>query len=218
MLVQTGLEGEPAQGLTVEDLTIVEHEIRRMENYIQTFLDFARPPHAERRRADLLDVLRRSLTLVDGRARRQHVELQTDFPSVPVFLMIDPEQIHQVAVNLLLNALDALPRGGSIRMTVRLSEARLIVKERETPGWKVPEANEERVSIEVRDTGLGIPPHVQNRLFEPFVSSKETGVGLGLSISKRLIEAHGGSIAGGNLAEGGASFHFTLPLQTPRAA
>jgi signal transduction histidine kinase len=63
----------------------------------------------------------------------------------------------------------------------------------------------------VRDTGSGIPQRIQDRLFEPFVSSKETGLGLGLSICKRLVEAHGGTIRGENAADGGAVFAFTLP-------
>ena len=73
MLVQTGREGNPPPGLPGEDLAIIEHEIRRMEACIQTFLDFARPPTAERRHTDLLAVLRRSLALIEGRARRQKV-------------------------------------------------------------------------------------------------------------------------------------------------
>ena len=67
------------------------------------------------------------------------------------------------------------------------------------------------VEVHVRDTGPGIAPRVRERLFEPFVSSKETGLGLGLSICKRLIEAHSGTIRGENAPEGGALFAFTLP-------
>ena len=119
MLVQTGLEGPRPAGLPPDDLTVIEHEIRRMEACIQTFLDFARPPSSERRRTDLLAVVRRALALVEGRARKQQVTIDTEMPSMPVELPIDAEQIHQVVLNLLLNALDALPHGGAIRVTVR---------------------------------------------------------------------------------------------------
>ncbi len=112
MLVQTGLEGPTPAGLPPDDLAIIEHEVRRMEACIQTFLDFARPPHAERRRADLLGVVRRAVSLVEGRFRRQKVKCILDLPPGPVELEIDPNQIQQVLVNLLLNALDALPQGG----------------------------------------------------------------------------------------------------------
>jgi two-component system sensor histidine kinase HydH len=193
MLVQTGLEGAPPSGLPAEDLEIIEKEIRRMEACIQTFLDFARPPSAERRNADLLAVVRRAVSLLEGRARRQNVVLKTDLPPNPVELLIDSEQVHQVLVNLMLNALDAMPRGGELRLEVRPNN--------DPPG----------VRVRVRDTGTGIPAPVLARLFEPFVSGKETGLGLGLSICRRLVEEHGGAITGENDLNGGAIFTFTLP-------
>jgi signal transduction histidine kinase len=195
MLVQTGLEGPRPAGLPPEDLSIIEHEVRRMEACIQTFLDFARPPSAERRRTDLVVVVRRALALVEGRARRQHVTWSTDLPHGPVELLIDGEQIHQVLVNLLLNALDAMPHGGTIHVQVR-----------------GPTADSPQVAISVRDSGPGIASAIRPRLFEPFVSNKETGLGLGLSLSRRLVEAHGGTIHGDNPPQGGAAFTFTLPL------
>jgi two-component system sensor histidine kinase HydH len=194
MLVQAGLEGPEPAGLPREDLGIIEHEVRRMEACIQTFLDFARPPASERRRTDLLPVVRRALTLVEGRARRQGVALAADLPPGPVELCIDPEQIQQVLLNLLLNALDALPHGGEVRLEVR-----------------GPTPASQAVTVRVRDTGPGIAARIRARLFEPFLSGKETGLGLGLSICRRLIEAHGGTIRGDNAPEKGAVFEFTLP-------
>jgi signal transduction histidine kinase len=95
-----------------------------------------------------------------------------------------------VVLNLLLNSLDALPRGGTVRLEL------LVGKE---------------IEVRISDSGAGIPPRIWDRLFEPFVSGKETGMGLGLSICKRLIEAHGGAIRGENDPAGGAVFSFTLP-------
>jgi signal transduction histidine kinase len=179
--------------LPPEDLAVLESEIRRMEKYIQTFLDFARPPRSERRVSDLLGVVRRAASLVEGRARRQRVDIDLALPFDAVRLHIDPEEIQQVLVNLLLNALDALPRGGRIRVEVVHKGG--------------------GVEVRVSDTGPGIAPQVRERLFEPFVTSKENGVGLGLSICKRLVEAHGGSIRGDNLPGGGAVLALTLPAE-----
>jgi two-component system sensor histidine kinase HydH len=120
-------------------------------------------------------------------------------PELPVEVFIDPEQIHQVVVNLLLNSLDALPRGGAIWVEGGSPGNGLLV-------------DDGQVQVRVRDSGSGIAPRILKRLFEPFVSTKETGVGLGLSISKRLIEDHGGTIRGANVVEGGAEFVFTLPM------
>jgi signal transduction histidine kinase len=112
-----------------------------------------------------------------------------------VELLIDGEQVHQVLVNLLLNSLDALPLGGTIRI--------------ELFG---PTPEKPAVTVRVHDTGPGIPASIKPRLFEPFVSGKETGLGLGLSICRRLVEAHGGTIRGDNDPHGGAVFTFTLPV------
>jgi signal transduction histidine kinase len=193
MLVQTGLEGRPPQGLPPEDLSVLEDEIRRMEKYLQSFLDFARPPRSERRDSDLVAVVRRAVSLVDGRARRQKVDIDVAVPAEAVRLRIDPEEIQQVLVNLLLNALDVLPRGGRIRVEVV--------------------ARGGGVEVRVSDNGPGIASEIRNSLFEPFVTSKENGVGLGLSICKRLVEAHGGSIRGDNPPDGGAVLSFTLPVE-----
>jgi two-component system sensor histidine kinase HydH len=197
MLVQVGREGERPPGLPPEELAVVEQQVRRMEQTIQTFLDFARPPRTEQRPADINEVIRRALTLVEGRARRQRVVLIADLVAEAIPLRIDPEQVQQVVVNLLLNALDALPRGGNVRVEV------------ETAG--------DMVAVRVRDSGAGIAPRIRPRLFEPFVSSKENGLGLGLSISKRLVEAHGGRISGSNHEQGGAVFTFTLPREKAHA-
>jgi signal transduction histidine kinase len=209
MLVQTGLEGDGSAGLPPEDLAVIEREIRRMEQCIQVFIDFARPPQSERRRTDLTAILRRAVALVEGRARRQKVTLSTDLPLEAVYLEVDPEQVHQVAVNLLLNALDALPRGGTVLVAMSAVPAG-------------PDGNGDRaaaakwVQVRVEDSGPGIAPRIKARLFEPFVSSKETGLGLGLSISRRLVEAHAGSIRGENSPDGGAVFTFILPVSAIR--
>ncbi len=192
MLVQTGLEGAPPPGLPPEDLAVVEQEVRRMEDYIRTFLDFGRPPRSERRHTDLGAVVRRALTLTEGRARRQQVTLSEALSAEPVMLDIDPEQVQQVLVNLLLNAIDALPPGGAVTVSA----------ERADGG---------PVTVSVRDNGPGIAAGVRERLFQPFVTGKADGVGLGLSICKRLVEAHGGSISAADAPGGGTVVRFTLP-------
>jgi two-component system sensor histidine kinase HydH len=194
MLVQTGMEGDQPPGLPPDDLAIIEREVRRMETCIQTFLDFARPPASERRVTDLESVIRRALTLLDGRIRRQKVSLQVDMPPKPVEMLIDAEQIHQVVLNLLINALDVLPHAGLVKIEV-----------------SGPTQEQRSAIVRIQDNGPGLAPSIKDRLFEPFASTKETGLGLGLSICRRLIEAHNGTIHAANTPEGGAVFTFTLP-------
>jgi signal transduction histidine kinase len=90
-----------------------------------------------------------------------------------------------------------LPHGGAIQISLKANS-------------EIESANR-AIEVRVHDSGKGIAPAIRARLFEPFVSSKETGLGLGLSICKRLVEAHGGTIGGDNAREGGAVFSFSLP-------
>ncbi len=187
MLVQSGLDDD--EGLAGDDLRVVEGEVRRMEASLRTFLDFARPPKPERRPFELGEILRAVAGLVRGRAERQGVEIRVDAPPTPV--TADREQLRQVFVNLALNAVDAMPTGGQLTITARSG----------TPG----------VTVEVADTGTGIAPELAGKLFQPFVSTKETGLGLGLVISKRIIEEHHGTLTAANRADGGAVLTVRLP-------
>jgi two-component system sensor kinase FixL len=110
-------------------------------------------------------------------------------------VIVDKIQVQQVALNLIRNALDAMEGGERRDLTISVA------------------AGEERmVVISVTDSGPGIAPEVQDRLFQPFVSTKSNGMGVGLSICRTIIEAHGGRIWGQDNPQGGATFAFTLPL------
>jgi len=118
MLVQANREEAEAHGPPAEDLQMIEQEIRRMERCLQTFLDFARPPKPERRPVSLAMLVDRTFALVEGRARKQHVTLHCTHPTTPVIVEADADQMQQVLVNLALNALDAMPRGGSLDVSL----------------------------------------------------------------------------------------------------
>src|SRR5207244_13545677 len=119
-------------------------------------------------------------------------EVHSDHPPGPVAAEADADQLRQVLVNLVLNALDAMPRGGRLDIHLRAAE-------------------DGSVELSVLDTGPGIAAAILPRLFEPFVSDKETGLGLGLSVSKRIVDDHGGTLRGMNRPEGGAAFVVRLP-------
>ncbi|MES2793917.1 MAG: ATP-binding protein [Planctomycetota bacterium] len=178
-----------------EDLRIIEHEIRRMERSLQNFLDFARPPVPKRRRLSLMPVIERVISLIQGRARKQQVSFEIPQLSAALWVEADQDLIQQLLLNLVLNALDAMPQGGIIQIDVQPDSAG-------------------QVLVRVRDTGPGIAPHILPAIFERFVSSKETGVGLGLPVSRRIAQEHGGDLIVENLPQGGASFTFRLPAAT----
>src|SRR5439155_18469400 len=112
MLIQTGREETAARRLLAEDLSVIELEIRRMERSLQTFLDFARPPKLQRAQLDLGPLVEHVLSLIRGRAVKQNVEVRFDRPPTSVVAEADADQLKQVLVNLVLNALDAMPQGG----------------------------------------------------------------------------------------------------------
>lgn len=192
-LIQVNQREFEDRGVPSHDFQVIEHEIRRMERSLEAFLDFARPPRPERHRLDLAFLVERVAALVQGRAKKQQVSIDFTAPDAPAQAEVDADQVQQLLLNLLLNALDAMPSGGSIRISLR-------------------HAGAATVEIEVADTGPGIAPHILPVIFDTFVTDKESGVGLGLPVSRRIAEDHRGSLTAANLAVGGASFVLTLPV------
>jgi signal transduction histidine kinase len=195
MLVEAALRPRQSKPLTAQDLDVIYGEIVRLEKTVQGLLDFARPPALRRTICDFRDLLARAVELVVGRARHQSVTIDVRTPCEPVLAQVDHGQFITVLVNLLLNALDSMPGGGTleIRLQARSGGGLLLT---------------------VADTGTGIAPELVGRLFTPFASSKPTGTGLGLSISKRIVEDHEGTIAGANRPGGGAVFSVCLKEPT----
>ncbi len=171
---------------------IAAREAQRLEGLVQEFLDYARPRPPRLRPGELPQVLRRVAGLLGPEAERAGVALAVDADASPAGPPLDPEQFQQVLVNVVLNAIQASPRGGRVVVRCRPGAA----------GHTV---------IEVTDEGPGIPPGTRARLFEPFFTTKERGSGLGLAISQRIVAAHGGAIAIEPGAGGGTRVDITLP-------
>jgi two-component system sensor histidine kinase HydH len=233
ILVQAALERNDGTGLHGRSLQVVNEEIGRLEQAIQSFLDYARPPLPEKITVDVREIVAGTMELVAGRARQQRVEVATELPEDAVLAHVDRGQIRQLLLNLFLNALDVLPEGGTLRCVVDGS-IEDVHAEGETAEEELPLAaqgfNEhdalrllshptvrprrqvrKLVAIRVTDTGPGIAPAVLAAVFEPFVTTKETGTGLGLSICRRIALDHEGELAVRNRPQGGAEFTFTLP-------
>jgi two-component system, NtrC family, sensor histidine kinase HydH len=196
MIVQAGRDPGVTMGLSDDDMQIIEQEVRRMERSLETFLNFARPSRLEHSPQDLAALVGGIFGLVRGRADKQRVALRLIAPATPLILEADGAQLQQVILNLVLNALDAMPRTGTLEVEVR-----------SLPGGIA--------ELLVRDTGPGVAPEAASRLFQPFVTTKDTGLGLGLVVSRRIVEDHGGSIQAANRTEGGACFTVRLPAARP---
>lgn len=192
LLVEAALRVSNRRQLSDDDLRVIHGEVCRLENTVQSFLDFARLPTPCRSVADLREVVKQAIELIRARARQQGVTVVAHYGDAPVWADVDTGQISTVLVNLLLNALDAMAQGGTV--TIDLETLR-----------------DTEVRLSISDTGAGIPEAMMNRLFTPFASSKATGTGLGLSISRRIIEEHGGKITAANRPVGGAAFTIIMP-------
>ena len=196
MLVEAALRPQSPRPLNEEDLRIIFREIKRLEHTVQSFLDFARLPTPRTAPCDLAGIIERAWELVQARARQQQVELKISVPSRPVVASIDSGQLTSVLVNLFLNALDVVGQGGKL-------EVRLTADDKNS------------ISLSILDNGPGIPADIMARVFQPFATNKTHGTGLGLYLSARILQEHGGSITASNRPEGGACFTITLPRNVP---
>ncbi len=205
ILVQSA-QADGAAALDREDLQVLDQEIARLENLLQSFLTFARPAKLERREIDLRTIVSQTITLLAARAARRKIAVDYRPPTAAVLLNADEAQLRQVTLNLLLNALDAVADAGKIWIEVGFRGV--------VPPGELDEPPARMAFLSVADNGRGVPAEARERIFEPFFSTKETGLGLGLAICQRIVELHDGSISATNRLGGGTIFTVLLPLKS----
>jgi signal transduction histidine kinase len=200
---------------------LVQRESDRLSRLLSEFLDFARTGVTSVRRIDLLDIARHASALVGAHPDKpENVAIRELFPSTPLVVVGDDDLLHRAIFNLLLNAVQASPPGGE----VRIEASELAPHQLPAQAGHFVRGG---IMLQVSDQGRGIDESVKDRLFEPFVTTKPGGNGLGLSIVHRAVEAHHGFIlvdAAG--ASGGTRFTVILPRlgsaetsgRTPRAS
>ncbi len=198
MLIQVNRAKFADEGLPTDDLELVEQEIRRMERSVNSLLEYARPEASELKEFAIQEALRRTVQLIEGRCQTQRVDLVVEAPDAPIRIMGDTAQIQQLLLNLGLNALDAMPNGGKLTLSVV--------------------CDLDQVLVSVADSGTGISESVLGKLFTPFVTTKPNGVGLGLGICRRIAVTHQGELTGANQITGGAKFQLSLPVVTKDTA
>jgi signal transduction histidine kinase len=193
--LQRTLDLNPTQK---EDLEVISEEIRHIDTIVRHFLEFSRPPKLKMQRLSLSEVVDRTLTLLRQRLESYGVKVELYRQGRLPETLGDPEQLQEVLVNLILNACEAMGRGGVITI-------------RETRGQAASVGPVAMVSVS--DTGPGIPPSIRDKIFQPFFSTKEEGTGLGLSLASRIVQEHGGWITLESRKGAGANFIITLPLR-----
>ncbi|HVZ85878.1 MAG TPA: ATP-binding protein [Polyangia bacterium] len=190
---------------TREFLDIIVEEVNRLNKIVSQFLDYARPYRGEQRPLEVADVLKKTLTLLPKEQLEEgSIEIATTFAERMPPVRADAEQLLQVFLNLSLNAIQAMPGGGAPGKLLISTALRRATRRGATVAF---------LEVRFRDTGVGIPPNDLKNLFIPFFTTKDKGTGLGLPISQRIIENHGGTIEVRSQPGEGATFTVLLPIE-----
>lgn len=194
--LERGLDLSPGQR---EDFEVISEEIRHLDTIVRNFLEFSRPPKPKLQHVSPSDVVDMTLVLLKHRLETYGVDVRLGREQPLPCVDLDPEQLKEVLVNLVLNACDAMGENGRLEIV-------------EHTGFMDPLG---RVAIvQLTDSGPGIPPDVAESVFQPFFSTKEEGTGLGLAIAKRIMEEHGGYIhLKPSDKDQGACFILVLPIR-----
>ncbi|HVV49542.1 MAG TPA: ATP-binding protein, partial [Polyangia bacterium] len=186
-----------------EFLGIIVEEVNRLNKIVSQFLDYARPYRGEQRPLEVAEVLKKTLSLLPKEPQEAGAEVVTSFADKMPPVRADAEQLLQVFLNLSLNALQAIPAGTPGKVVISTALRRATRRG----------AAAAFLEVRFRDTGVGIPAGDLKNLFIPFFTTKEKGTGLGLPISQRIIENHGGTIEVRSQPGEGATFTVLLPIE-----
>jgi signal transduction histidine kinase len=188
----------PAADPRHDEVAVIREEAVRARTIVKAMLEFAQPRQPHRIAAGVNDLARSTLELVAFRAQAAHISIVADYAELPS-LELDPDAVKQVMLNLFNNAIDAMPGGGTLSLSTRQIG--------------------DRVRVTVSDTGIGMDEDTRSRIFTPFFSTRASsrdGAGLGLSVSRQIVEGHGGTIEVESAPGEGAAFTVWLPGTWPR--
>jgi two-component system NtrC family sensor kinase len=178
----------------VEDLNIIEGELHRLRIILGGMLDFARVPKKEKLSTDINSIINELMSLLRYQKEYKNIMVKTDVDTGIPAISAVPGQLKQVFMNIIMNALQAMPDGGELTVSTSAT------------------GDNKKVIIRIEDTGYGISRDVIDRVFQPFYTNKKSGTGLGLSISYGIIKGHHGDITVESRVDKGTVFTITLPV------
>jgi two-component system, NtrC family, sensor histidine kinase HydH len=186
-----------------EFLGIIADEVKRLNGVVTQFLDYSRPVRPSLAPGDVNEILRKTLTLLQADLP-ENVKLVLQLAEELPRVSCDPEQLRQVFLNLAINAVQVMPKGGELRIATRLARDEVAL-------WRDAPRRSDLVEVRFLDSGPGIPEEARDHIFVPFYTTKEKGTGLGLAICQRIVKTHGGNIAVHSAPGQGAEFVIALP-------
>lgn len=196
-------ENDPIKPILNEIL----NQVRRLDRTVKDILDYAKPKPPHMVSADIRDVIKKSLFLIYPEARRNNVEIDVNIEQGIERFNIDTDQIQQVILNLSINAIQAMPDGGLLKIEVMQKDYKDISK-----SIQMPVKSDKILLMSFQDTGIGIDPCDMDNLFNPFFTKKKKGTGLGLSITQKIINDHKGIITVKSENGKGSIFNVYLPM------
>lgn len=210
-------EGRAGAADQAEMMQAIVSEATRLERLVNDLLTYARPRPPERHPTDLAITLREVMAFAQPAAEAAEVKVRTELSDPLPRVLADAEQMKQLLGNLMLNAIQAMPDGGTLTVTVKAArgETRIGVR---LLGSRSSINTSRWVEIGVEDTGPGIPEADRARIFEPFFTTRTKGTGLGLAICRQIAETHGGAIRVARTGPAGTRIEVTLPQELPRHA
>ncbi len=191
--IQILKEQAPAELKNSEFFTILEQETQRINSVVENYLNFARKPTQSRSIIDLAETVHLLIKMIESKARKQNVNIVQQLDTHLPVLEADPNALKQVLMNLLLNALQAMPRGGTLTVAARTQDNQLL--------------------LTISDTGQGIAVEQKEKIFQPFYTTKTEGTGLGLSIVKRIATENNWQINVHSEIGKGSRFDLVIPLK-----
>lgn len=195
----------------------IKHAVTRANRIISDILKFSRNSELAIQPVDLLAMLKEVLILVESEAALHNVRIVTHFPDQPIMIEGDKSMLEQVVINLLSNAIDAMPRGGEINIRVYRTEASERGNRIGRRARDYFQLGDEMIVVEIEDTGNGIPAEELKQIFEPFFTTKKSGrgTGLGLSIAHLIVDRHKGVIEVESRLHAGTKFTVRLQPSIP---
>ncbi len=176
------------------DLKVIEQEAVRCKRIVQGLLNFAKPQRHEERLTDINNIINETLLLIEYQPSMKKIVIKKNMDSKLVPIEADHLQLKQVFLNIILNAVQAMPEGGELKITTRNVN--------------------KGVEVAISDTGIGIPEEERKKIFQPFYTTKKDGTGLGLSISYGIIKEHGGEIYVESEIGRGSKFRVFIPIKS----
>jgi two-component system, NtrC family, sensor histidine kinase HydH len=193
-LTQLAQEELPAEHAAQTQLRTVVNEAERLEKLVTDLLDFARRKEPEISAFNLAELLSDIKTMLQSQLESSNISLRISLEPNPFHLRSDPAGLRQVLLNVLLNAIDAVPAGGEVVFNAMFDK------------------DGKSIILQIDDSGAGLGPKTSEELFQPFVTTKVRGTGLGLAVSKQIVESLGGSLNLDNLPQGGARCSIGIPV------